>query len=141
MPLGVPAPGSVAVLHVGTTSGTVTTPVGGNKTWDWVGDSPQTTDDFYGQASVISVGKTTRTITLNVVYETADSGHAILYAAFISKATIWVKILPDGTNGEILPVKVGHQEIHGPDVNQHTTASWTLAQQGDPTQVGTGFGT
>jgi hypothetical protein len=141
MALGVPAPGSVAVLMVGTTSGAVTTPVGGLTTWDWVGDSPQQTHDYYQQPSVISVGKTSRTITLNNDYETADSGHAIVYAAFTSKNTIWCKILPDGTNGETLPVKVSHQEIHGPDVNNHTTVSWTFAQQGDPTVVGTGFGT
>jgi hypothetical protein len=140
MALGVPAPGSVAVLHVGATS-TPITPVGGTSTWDHVADSPQATHDYYMQPSVISVGKITRTITLNNDYETADSGHAVLYAAFISKATIWVKILPDGTNGETLPVKVSHQEIHGPDVNGHTTVTWTLAQQGDPTTVGSGFGT
>ncbi len=140
MALGTPVPGSSAIINVGTSAGTVTTVLGGISTWDWVGDSPQTTHDYYQQPSVISIGQTARTITLNNDYETADSGQPILFAAFISKATIWIKILPDGTNGETLPVKVAHQEIHGPDANNHSTANWTLVQQAAPTTVGTGFG-
>jgi hypothetical protein len=140
MALGVPSPGSAAVIHVGATS-TPVTPLGGTSTWDWVGDSPQTVHDYYQQASVTSVGNTSRTITLNNDYETADSGQTVLFAAFVSKATIWVKILVDGTNGETLPVKVAHQEIHGPDANTHSTATWTLVQQGAPATVGSGFGT
>lgn len=141
MALGTPVAGTAAVLMVGTTSGAITTPLGGQSTWDWVSDRPQTEHPYYGQATVISVGKASYNVTLNNDYETADSGHAILYAAYDSQATIYFKLLPDGTNGKYLPVKVGHQEIHGPDVNAHTTVNWTLAAQGDPVTVGTGFGT
>ena len=141
MPLGTPVLSSVSVVHVGTTSGTVTTPVGGLLSWDWVGDSPTTRRDYIGQASSTAVGKDSRTITLPCDYETADSGQIILFAAFISKAIIYAKILPDGTNGETLPVRVSHQEIHAPDANGFNTASWTLEQAGAPTVVGTGFGT
>lgn len=141
MPLGTPVAGSAATVFVGTTSGAVTTPVGGLSTWTINGNTPTQQHDYYGQSSFFSVGKTARTIDFSNDYETADSGHAIIYAAFISKATIFVKILADGTNGETLPVKVGNQVITGDDVNNHTKVSWTFAQQGDPTTVGTGFGT
>lgn len=140
MPLGTPAAGTAAIIHVGATSSPVT-PLGGTSTWDYNGTTPQQTHDYYQQASVISIGATSRTISFSNDYETADSGHAVLYAAFISKATIWVKILPDGTNGETLPVKVATQAVSGPDVNDHTKVSWTLAQQAAPATVGTGFGT
>ena len=140
MALGTPAAGTVAIIHVGATSSPVT-PLGGLSTWTYVGDTPQQTHDYYGQASVISIGATSRTVNLTNDYETADSGHAVLYAAFISKATIWIKFLPDGTNGETLPVKVAHQEVNGPDVNNHTQVAWTLVQQAAPATVGTGFGT
>jgi hypothetical protein len=141
MPLGTPILGSAAVVQVNTVTGaTGAQPVGGLKTWDYVGDSPSTTDDFYGQASVVTAGKTTRTITLNVVYETADSGHAMIYSAFLTKNTIFFRLMPNGVAGEEVAVKVTHQEVHGPDVNGHTTASWTLGQQADPINIGGGLG-
>lgn len=141
MALGTQVLSSVSVVMVGTTSGAVTTPVGGLLSWDWVGDSPTTRRDYIGQASATSVGKDARTITIPVDYETLDSGQAILCAAFISKAIIYCKILPDGTNGETLPSRVAHQEIHAPDANGFNTATWTLEQAGSPIVVGTGFGT
>lgn len=140
MALGVPTPGSAAVVLVGATS-TPTAPVGGLSTWTYTLDNPTATHDYYGQPSVKSVGKSTRTINFNNDYETADSGHAVIYAAAISKATIWIMLKPDGTNGETLPVKVSHQEVAGGNVNDHTTVTWTFEQQTDPAQVGTGFGT
>ena len=139
MPLGTQVLSSVSVVHVGATS-TPTTPVGGLLSWDHVGDSPTTRRDYIGQASATSVGKDSRTITIPVDFEAADDGQKVLVAAFTSKAIIWCKILPDGTNGETLPVRVSHQEIHAPDANGFNTASWTLEQAGTPAVVGLGFG-
>lgn len=140
MPLGVPAPGSAAVILIGTTA-VPATPVGGLLTWNYVGDAPTTDRNYYGQASAVAAGKKTRSIAFSLDYETADSGQLILFAAFVSQATIWAKLMPDGTNGETLPSKVTHQEIAGPDANQFTTANFTLSQQTDPTVVAGGFGT
>jgi hypothetical protein len=140
MPLGTQVLSANSVVHVGTVN-PPTTPVGGLLSWDHVGDSPTNRRDYIGQASATATGKTARTITIPVDYEVGDTGQAVLAAAFISKAIIYAKVLPDGTNGEILPVRVSHQEIHAPDANGFNTASWTLEQAGDPTVVGTGFAT
>jgi hypothetical protein len=140
MALGTPVLGTSAVVQVGTTSNP-TTPVGGLVSWTYGVDTPTTARNYYGQASVNTVGKANRTIQFTLDYETGDSGQLILAAAVISKATIYARILPDGTNGEILPVKVSGGSIAGPDVNGFSTVSYTLAQQADPTIVGGGFGT
>jgi hypothetical protein len=141
MPLGAPGLSAVSILQVGTSSTppAPNTPVGGLLSWDWVGDSPTTRRDYIGQGSSTAVGKTARTITVPVDYEVGDTGQALLAAAFVSKAIIFVRLLPDGTNGEILPVRVAHQEIHAPDANGFNTATWTLEQAGDPTAVAGGF--
>jgi hypothetical protein len=141
MALGTQVLGSLAAVLIGTVSGTVTTPVGGLVSWSYVDDVPSTTRNYYQQASSIAVGKDARTITLTCDYETGDAGQLILFGARTSKNTIYCKILVDGTNGETLPVKVTNSEIAGPDVNSYSTATFTLAQQTDPTVVGTGYGT
>lgn len=139
MPYGTPVPGSSAVIQVGTTSNP-TTNLGGVVSWTYGVDSPSSTRNYYGQASVSAAGKTSRTIQFTLDYETGDSGQAILAAAVISKVDIWVRILPDGTHGEILQTKVSGGSVAGPDANGFTTISYTMLQQADPTQVGGGFG-
>ena len=138
MPLGTQVLSAVSVVTVGTTA-TPVTPVGGLLSWDHVGDSPSARHDYISQASATSVGKSARTITIPVDLEAGDTGQAVLAAAFISKNIIYCKVLPDGTNGETLPVRVAHQELHAPDANGFNTASWTLEQAGDPVVVGLGF--
>ncbi len=140
MALGTPVLGTSAVVLVGTTS-TPTTPVGGLVSWTYGADTTTTARNYYGQATVNTVGKTNRTPQLTCDYETGDSGQLILSAAIISKATIYIRVLPDGTNGETLPVKVSGGSIAGPDVNGFSTISYTLAQQSDPVVVGGGFST
>lgn len=140
MALGNQVLSAVSVVLVGATA-TPTAPVGGLLSWDHVGDSPTTRRDYIGQASATAVGKDSRSITIPVDYEVGDSGQAVLAAGFISKNIIYCKLLPDGTNGETLPIRVSHQEIHAPDANGFNTASWTLEQAGNPVVVGTGFAT
>lgn len=138
MALGSQVLSANSVVQVGATA-TPVTPMGGLLSWDHVGDSPTTRRDYIGQASATATGKIARTITLPCDYEVLDSGQAVLAAAFISKAIIYCKLLPDGTNGETLPVRVAHQEFHAPDANGFNTASWTLEQAGEPVIVGAGF--
>jgi hypothetical protein len=140
MALGTPALGTAAVVQVGATSNP-TTPVGGLVSWTYGADTPTSARNYYGQASVNTVGKTNRTIQFTLDYEVGDLGQLVLAAAVISKATIYARVLPDGTNGEILPVKVTGGSIAGPDVNGFSTVAYTLVQQADPTIVGGGFGT
>ena len=140
MALGTPVAGSACVIQIGLTS-TPATPVGGNATWTYPMDSPVTTRDYYGQASFVSVGKEAIIMDVTCDLESADSGQAILFGARLSRATVWVKVLPDGTNGETTPFKVASPTVAGPDVNQFTTASFRLTQFGPPVTVGGGFGT
>jgi hypothetical protein len=145
MALGTPVSGSAlgptgTGLLVGLTS-TPTTPVGGNVTWTYPMDSPVTTRDYYGQASFVSVGKEAIIMDVTCDYESGDAGQAILFGARLSRATVWLKLLPDGTNGETTPFKVASPSIAGPDVNQFDTASFRLTQFGPPVVVGGGFGT
>jgi hypothetical protein len=140
MALGTPQLGTAAVIQVGATSNP-TTPLGGLVSWTYGVDTPTSARNYYGQASVNTVGKANRTVQFTLDYEQGDSGQLVLAAAVISKATIWTRVLPDGTNGEILAVKVSGGSIAGPDVNGFSTISYTLVQQADPTIVGGGFGT
>lgn len=140
MPLGTPPLGSSVVIHVGATS-TPVTPLGGVESWEYGDDVPTTKHDWYAQPTSIAVGKHSRTITLTCTYESADTGQMVLFAAKISSAVIWVKILPDGTNGETLPVRVTSAPITGPDVNDYSRVVFTLSQSTDPALVGSGFGT
>ena len=140
MPLGTPPLGTSVVVHVGATS-TPVTPLGGLESWEYGDDVPTTNHDWYGMPSSISVGKHARTISLTCTYLSADSGQIVLFAAKISVAVIWVKILPDGTNGETLPCRVTSAPITGPDVNDYSHVTFTLVQSTDPALVGSGFGT
>src|SRR4051812_22714735 len=124
MALGTPPLGSSVVVQVGATS-TPVTPLGGLTSWEYGDDVPTTTHNWYGQPSSIAVGKHARTITLTCTYESADSGQAVLFAAKISSAVIWVKILPDGTNGETLPVRITSAPIAGGDVSDYSTVTFT----------------
>ncbi len=140
MALGTQVLGTAAVIQVGATSNP-TAPVGGLVTATYDNETPTQKRDYYGQASSNTVGKTNRTVQLTCDYETADTGQTALHAAVTSKNTIYIRVLPDGTNGEILPVKVSGGSIGFPDVNNYSTVAFTLLQQGDPGVVGGGFGT
>lgn len=138
MPLGTPVLSSVSIVTVGTTA-TPVTPVGGVLSWDWAGDSPTARRDYIGQASATAAGKESRTITLSCDYEAGDTGQLVLEDGWNSKATIYVKILPDGTNGETLPTKVANMRIAAPDANGFNTVNYTLEQFAAPVVVGLGF--
>jgi hypothetical protein len=140
MALGTPQAGSVAIHHVGLTS-SPTTPIGGLISADVPMDSPITTRDYYGQASFVIVGKESIVIPITADYEAADAGQVILFDARISKALLYFKHLPDGTNGETIPTKVSRARVGYPDVNGAQVAEWTLTQFGAPVEVGGGLGT
>jgi hypothetical protein len=140
MALGTPQAGSVAILLVGLTS-TPTTPVGGLISADVPMESPVTTRDYYGQASFVAVGKEVIVIPVVCDYEAADSGQTILFDARISRALVYFRHLPDGTNGETIPTKVNRARVGYPDVNGFQVAEFTLSQFGAPVETAGGLGT
>jgi hypothetical protein len=145
MALGTPVAGSAlgttgTGLLIGLTA-SPTTPLGGVVSWDYPMDSPIQTRDYYGQPSFIAVGKEAIIMDITCDLESGDAGQAILFAARLSRATVWVKVLPDGTNGETTPFKVANPRVGGADVNNFDTASFRLTQFGAPVAVGGGYGT
>lgn len=138
MALGTPVLSSLSVVMLGLTA-TPIIPLGGLLSWDWTGDSPTQRRDYIQQASSTAAGKESRTITYSCDYETGDAGQLLLEDAWNSKATVYNKILPDGTNGETLPTKVANMKIAAPDANGFSTANYTLEQFAAPVVVGSGF--
>lgn len=140
MALGVQELGTAAVIRIGTTA-TPATVIGGLVTWSWVGDSGTTDRKYYdGTAASTAVGDTIRTVSLTIDNMDGDAGQLILHDALDSKAIIWVKVLPGGVNGQIVPVRVSHAEVAGPDVSAFNTGAFTLNQAGTPVDVGLGLG-
>lgn len=139
MPLGTPVLTSASVVVVGLTA-TPTTPLGGLLSWTWTDNTPTTERRYIGQGASVAVGVSARSVTLNFDYEAGDTGQKVLHDAKTSQATVFFKALPDGTNGETLPIKVSNREIAAPDADSYHTLNFTLNQQATPTVVGGGFG-
>ena len=140
MPLGVPAKSSALVILVGVTA-TPTAPIGGLLSPNYVGDRPTSNRDYHGQASFVVNGKIVKSASVNCDYETGDTGQKILHDAWVSGNTIYYKYMPDGTNGETLPVQVSHEELSSPDANGVQQITWTLNQVADAVVVAGGFNT
>lgn len=140
MPLGTPVLSTASVLLVGTTS-VPATPLGGLLSWTWSESVPTTERRYIGQAASTAIGPASRSVTLNFDYEAGDTGQKVLHDARTAGTQIWFKALPDGTNGETLPCKVGAREIGAPDADGYQTVTFTLNQTAAPVSVGTGFGT
>lgn len=143
---GVIALGSAAVLMAATTteSGGVYTP-GTYSNLSYMtsyrrNNQRQTSETsvFMKTTKVTASSAATRGVTLNGLLALGDTGQAILRDATETNAVIAVKVLPDGTNGEILIGRVGTTTHEGtPDAPQQTSFE-VLAIQA-PTDVGTGL--
>lgn len=140
MPLGTPVLSSASVVTVGATS-TPVTPLGGLLSWTWSESAPTTERRYIGQAASTAVGPASRTITLNFDYEAGDTGQKFLHDTRTSGALMYIKALPDATNGETCPVKIATREVSAPDSDGYQTATFTLNQFAASVVVGTGFGT
>lgn len=96
------------------------------------------TSVFMKTTKVTASSAATRSITLNGLIAIGDTGQGILRAATESNAVIAVKVLPDGTNGEILIGRVGTDTYEGtPDAPQQTSFEVLAVQAA--TVVGTGL--
>lgn len=143
---GVIALGSAAVIQVATTTapGGVYTP-GTYSNLSFMtsyrrNNQRQTSETsvFMKTTKVTASSAATRSITLNGLIAIGDTGQGILRAATESNDVIAVKILPDGTNGQVIIGRVGTDTYEGtPDAPQQTSFE-VLAVQA-PTVVGTGL--
>ena len=77
-------------------------------------------------------------LTLSGLYSLADDGQDIIRAADEAGTTVFIELLPDGTNGIQQEFRVGSVEHSGTPENP-AEVSFELAAAGDPTVVGTGL--
>ena len=77
-------------------------------------------------------------LTLNGYLSKGDTGQDMLRSAEAAGTTVFVRILPDGTNGETREYRVGSREWStGAEGLQEV--SFELSSAGDPTVVGAGL--
>lgn len=92
---------------------------------------------FMGATHVIP-GARDLQIDLDGFVSWADDGQGALRTASDTAVLIYVKILPDGINGRIYPVRVGARDWQADAKGGIDTCKFTLGVDGDPTGVGDG---
>lgn len=93
---------------------------------------------FMKGTKVVASSSATRNLTLNGLLAVGDTGQQTLRTASEDNSVVAVKILPDGTNGQVLIAKVATDGWDGdPESPQKT--SFELNGVTDPTDVGTGL--
>lgn len=96
------------------------------------------TSVFMKTTKVTTSSAATRSLTLNGLLAVGDTGQSTLRDATESNAVVAIKILPDGTNGQVMLARVGTDTWEGdPDSPQKT--SFELTAIDTPTDVGTGL--
>lgn len=78
------------------------------------------------------------TLTLNGFFSKGDTGQDLLRSQEAAGLTVFVKILPDGTNGENREYRVGTREW-STDAEGLQAVSFELSAVGDAVAVGTGL--
>ena len=138
MGLGTIVLGPLAVLDVATTVGGAYVPISEISTASKKDNRPL--DKFFrfmGPTHVIP-GARDLEIDLDGWLSWQDDGQGILRTASDTTDIVFVKILPDGTNGRIYPVRVGARDWGADAKGGIDTVKFTLGVDGDPTLVGDG---
>lgn len=130
--------GEDAVIHVGITSSPAT-PVYGINSYTAPRSRPETVRKYFMMAAQTFVGESEDSIQLQGDYNQADAGQDIIRAAYISGDEIWVKILPDGTNGFTQKVRVSQAELRGPSPDDPPGTTFQLVGTEAPADVGLGL--
>lgn len=138
MALGTIVLGPDAVLEVATSVGGAYSQISEIATASKKDNRPL--DKFYrfmGPTHVIP-GARDLTIDLDGYVSWGDTGQGMLRTASDSGDVVYVKILPDGTNGRIYPVRVGGRDWQAEAKGGIDTCKFSLGVDGDPTGVGDG---
>ncbi len=130
--------GEDAIIHVGTTA-TPTTPVYGINSYTAPRTRPETVRKYFMMAAQTFVGESEDSIQLQGDYNQGDAGQDIIRAAYIAGTEIWVKILPDGTNGFTQKVRVSQAELRGPSPDDPPGTTFQLAGTEAPVDEGSGL--
>lgn len=94
---------------------------------------------FMGATHTVPDPRTLR-ITLNGYLSVGDTGQDTLRDSERNNDIVYLKILPDGTNGTIFPVRTGTRELSGDAEGGLHRVSFECSMDGDPTEVGSGGG-
>jgi hypothetical protein len=130
--------GEDAIINVGVTTGP-TTPVYGINSYTAPRTRPETVRKYFMMAAQTFVGSSEDSVQLQGDYNQADPGQDILRAAYIAGTTVFVEILPDGTNGFEQECRVSQAELSGPSPDDPPGTTFQLVGADDPTDVGTGL--
>ncbi|HEU4588139.1 MAG TPA: hypothetical protein VFS11_05810 [Gemmatimonadales bacterium] len=137
MPVGTVPLGPDAVITVSTTSGGTYSPISDLDNYSFGNKRNTTKRSRFQNATQLTVsGSTDRTLTLSGMNSVGDTGQGVLKAAFTSQDDVFIKLLPDGTNGWTIQGKVSDASYSGkPD--DAGEASFEISISEDPVEVGT----
>lgn len=140
MPFGTVPNGTDNRVWVGTSSGAVTTPVGGLQGWEYGGEATKTDEKFYNDfPSITTISDPLYDFVMSGKWNDGDSGLAVIKAAFASQAIIWAAVAPNGVDGEGLAVRVSRFRITGGGVEQAAGYQFSFAQAAEPFDIAGGL--
>lgn len=130
--------GSDAIIHIGVTS-SPTTPVGSLNQWENPRSRPETTRAYYMEPKQTFVGESEDTLQLQGDYNQGDAGQAIIRTAYKNGTTVFVKVLPDGTNGFTQEFRVSQSPTRGPSPDDPPGCTFNFVAVDAPVDVGSGL--
>lgn len=137
MAVGVVPLGEDAILHSGTTA-TPTDPISDIESYSRPINRPITTRAVFMRASAHQFrGARDVTLTLNGLKSVGDTGQGNLITAENDGTDVYVKLLPDGTNGITAPYRVASRGLDG-NADGPAEVSFDLALNGTEVEAGTG---
>lgn len=132
--------GEDTILHAGTSSGAVTTPISAIESYSRPSSRSTAFRAFFMQANKSSYpGGREVTLTLNGVRDVSDAGQVILIDAEESGDVAWVKLLPNGTDGRTSAYFVGGRGLDGTSEGP-TECSFELSLDGTQAEINGGTG-
>lgn len=117
--------GEDAIIHTGATS-TPTTPVNWINSYTAPRSRPETKRPYYMSAKQTFVGESEDTYQLQGDEDLADAGQQVLRDAYDSGDPVFLKILPDGTNGWKQQCRVSQHESRGPSPDDPPGVTFNL---------------
>lgn len=130
--------GASLLIKVGATSGAAGTTMADGTRYSKRGSRPATRTAVFGSAIPrTSKGTPDVGFTLTALQNPTDPGQAILYAAEEANSSVWIQVLPDGSNGFKQEVTVTSNN-HDADPDSIQTVTFECTAVAARTAVGTG---
>lgn len=137
MAVGTVPLGEDAILHAGTTASPAD-PVSDIESYSRPINRPVTTRAVFMRQNAHQFrGAREVTLTLNGLKSVGDTGQGHLITGEVDGTDVFVKLLPDGTNGITAPYRVASRGMDGA-ADGPTEVSFDLTVNGDEVDVGSG---